>query len=65
MAAPGVRSLSTVPAALGSYKRLSGTSMATPHVAAAVALRGPGGYAEERRKGLPEGILKLSNNIMC
>ena len=65
VAAPGVRIVSTVPEALGSYKRLSGTSMAIPHVAAAIALRGVGGYAEETRKGLPEGILKLSNNIAC
>jgi serine protease len=37
VAAPGVSILSTVPAADGSYSFYSGTSMATPHVAALAA----------------------------
>jgi len=66
VAAPGVRITSTVPMAQTSYngyRRLSGTSMATPHVAAAIALGWSG--SEETRKGLPEGILKLSAYIGC
>jgi subtilisin family serine protease len=38
VAAPGVEILSTVPVARGSYAIASGTSMATPHVAAEAAL---------------------------
>jgi subtilisin family serine protease len=63
VAAPGVRTMSTVPVAQGEYRQRSGTSHATPHVTAAYALGWAG--TEERRKGLPEGILKLSSNIGC
>ncbi|SNY62822.1 S8 family peptidase [Paractinoplanes atraurantiacus] len=38
VAAPGVGILSTVPTAKGGYGSMSGTSMASPHVAAVVAL---------------------------
>lgn len=37
-AAPGVDILSTVPREMGNYAKMSGTSMATPHVAAVMAL---------------------------
>jgi type VII secretion-associated serine protease mycosin len=38
VAAPGTSILSTLPASLGSYNYYSGTSMASPHVAAVAAL---------------------------
>jgi subtilisin len=61
ISAPGARVNSTAPG--DGYDIRSGTSMATPHVTAAIALGWSG--AEESRKKVPEGILKLSANIGC
>ena len=61
VAAPGARVISTAPGNL--YDQRSGTSMATPHVTAAMALGWTG--TEETRKGVAEGILKVSANIGC
>ena len=61
VAAPGARVISTAPGDL--YDRRSGTSMATPHVTAAIALGWSG--TEETRKGVAEGILKVSAYIGC
>ncbi len=61
IAAPGARIISTAPGNL--YDRRSGTSMATPHVTAAIALGWNG--TEETHRKVPEGILKLSANIGC
>ena len=55
------RVISTAPGNL--YDQRSGTSMATPHVTAAMALGWTG--TEETRKGVAEGILKVSANIGC
>ncbi|MDP9364984.1 MAG: S8 family serine peptidase, partial [Chloroflexota bacterium] len=53
VAAPGVAIESTAPG--GGYRRLNGTSMATPHVAALIAL---GGYAAaDSGFGEPIGVL--------
>jgi len=57
VAAPGVAIFSTAPG--GNYQRMSGTSMATPHVAALLAL---GGYATEASGfGEPVAVLPIGD----
>jgi subtilisin family serine protease len=75
VAAPGSNILSTLPKEArggltdpSGYGRVSGTSMAAPHVAGTIALnikRGRGATWAEEAGVLPEGVVKVSNAINC
>lgn len=62
LAAPGVDILSTIPN--GGYSLLSGTSMATPHVAGAVALV-KAVYPEKSALEIKDRILKGADSIVA
>lgn len=64
VSAPGVKVFSSIPVAKGSYKEMSGTSMATPHVAGAAALvfqANPKATVEVVQKLLIKGALDLGD----
>jgi serine protease len=64
VAAPGVNIASTYPVALGSYSFLSGTSMASPHVAAVAALieaYRPGLSPDQVEKAIESSALDLGS----
>ena len=63
ISAPPVVIAGHAPAISEALQHHGRISHATPHVTAAVALGWSG--TEETRRGLPEGILKLSANIGC
>lgn len=61
LAAPGEDVFSTYPTAKGAFKSLSGTSMAAPHVAGAVALTW--GQTQHKEKGHQEIKKLLLDNV--